>query len=84
MLRETVARRARQSGGVKAKLGNALADDTDFIRKLKPRLIAVRARGEAPKRSGGMSPWAVVGVALVAGYVLAKTIDWRSHAHPRD
>lgn len=38
-----------------------------------------------PKRSGGgPSPWLVVGVALVAGIVLAKAIDWRSHAQPRD
>jgi hypothetical protein len=25
----------------------------------------------------------VVGVALAAGYVLAKFVDWRGHAHPR-
>jgi hypothetical protein len=30
-----------------------------------------------------MSPWLVVGAALLGGYVLAKAIDWRSHAHPR-
>ena len=38
-----------------------------------------------PKRSGGgPNPWLVVGAALVAGVVLAKWIDWRGHAHPRD
>jgi hypothetical protein len=36
------------------------------------------------KKSGGPSPWLVVGVALAAGIVLAKWIDWRGHAHPRD
>jgi hypothetical protein len=36
------------------------------------------------KKSGGPSPWLVVGVALAAGSVLAKWIDWRGHAHPRD
>jgi hypothetical protein len=36
------------------------------------------------KRSGGINPWAVVGIALLAGYALAKTIDWRGHAHPHD
>jgi hypothetical protein len=42
------------------------------------------SRPTAPsRRSGGLSPWAVLGVAFVAGYVLAKTIDWRGHAHPR-
>lgn len=44
------------------------------------------ARPTAPKakRSGGPSPFLVVGAALAAGYVLAKIIDWRGHAHPRD
>jgi len=97
-------------GGVKAKLAGPLAEDADFIRKLKPSLIKARAKGEAPtnqqpgraplsptgpqlgrrpkrKREGGGGgphPFVVVGVALVAGIVLAKWIDWRGHAHPRD
>ena len=37
-----------------------------------------------PKDSGGPNPWLVVGVALAAGIFLAKWIDWRGHAHPRD
>jgi hypothetical protein len=36
------------------------------------------------KRGGGPNPWLVVGAALAAGIVLAKWIDWRGHAHPRD
>src|ERR671936_2955138 len=41
--------------------------------------------GKRPKaEGGGPSPWLVVGVALAAGIVLAKWIDWRGHAHPRD
>ncbi len=36
------------------------------------------------KKQGGPSPWIVVGAALAAGIVLAKWIDWRGHAHPRD
>ncbi len=36
------------------------------------------------KKSAGASPWIVVGAALAAGIVLAKWIDWRGHAHPRD
>lgn len=98
-------------GGSKAKLASSLADDAEFLRKLKPSLIAARAKGQAPTnekpgqgrvtpagpqlgdrpkpakkkgRSGGPSPWLVIGVALVAGIVLAKAIDWRGHAHPRD
>ncbi len=100
---ETLVTEAQSSGGVKAKVGAAFADDPDFVRKLKPTLIAARVKGELPsddapaapsgpqvsrpaapsRRSGGLSPWAVLGVAFAAGYVLAKAIDWRGHAHPR-
>src|SRR5207302_2471144 len=34
--------------GLKGKLAQPLADDAEFLRKLKPSLIAARARGEAP------------------------------------
>jgi hypothetical protein len=37
-----------------------------------------------PKRNGGPPPVVIVGAALVAGILLAKVIDWRGHAHPRD
>ena len=36
-------------GGVKAKLAQPLADDAEFLRKLKPSLIKARAKGRAPK-----------------------------------
>jgi len=93
---------------VKAKVGEALAEDPDFLRKLKPSLIAARAKGELPtdepagsapsapsgpqlprpkkakaKKRGGLSPWLVIGAAVAVGYVAAKMIDWRAHAHPR-
>jgi hypothetical protein len=42
------------------------------------------SRPKAKKQSGGPSPWIIVGAALAAGIVLAKWIDWRGHAHPRD
>jgi hypothetical protein len=101
---EGFVREAQRSGGVKAKVGEALAEDPEFLRKLKPSLIAARAKGEAPtdepspsapsgpqlvrprprpKKSGGLSPWLVIGAALAGGYVLAKVLDWRGHAHPR-
>jgi hypothetical protein len=37
-----------------------------------------------PKRRGGPNPFLVIGAAVVAGVVLAKVLDWRGHAHPRD
>ena len=36
-------------GGIKDKLAEELADDAEFLRKLKPELIKRRARGEAPR-----------------------------------
>jgi len=98
-------------GGSKAKLADSLAEDAEFLRKLKPSLMVARAKGLAPTnekhgqgrvapsgpqlgnrptrqkrkgKGGGPSPWLVIGVALFAGIVLAKAIDWRGHAHPRD
>jgi hypothetical protein len=103
-----IADRAAAEGGVAAKLAEPLAEDAAFLRKLKPSLIAARAKGEAPmnqpagsgtpaaptqpqlgprpkrKKGGGPNPFLVVGAALVAGIVIAKVIDWRGHAHPRD
>ncbi|HET7855297.1 MAG TPA: hypothetical protein VFL41_02460 [Gaiellaceae bacterium] len=40
--------------------------------------------GKPKPRGGGPSPFLVIGAALAAGVLLAKVIDWRSHAHPRD
>ena len=41
--------------------------------------------GKRPKRPGrGPSPLLVVGIAFATGIVLAKIVDWRVHAHPRD
>jgi hypothetical protein len=54
----------------------------------RPRFAPSRPQlGSRPKRKsngGGPNPWVVVGAALVTGIVLAKWIDWRGHAHPRD
>jgi len=131
---QQLARKAAGRGdGVGEWLSEELGADAEFLRKLKPSLIAARARGEnAPEpekpaaaeeagadgprdyaapppppppqpppprpeakakakkknkrktKSGGPSPILVVGAALVAGIVVAKMIDWRGHAHPRD
>jgi len=35
-------------------------------------------------RTRGPNPFLVLGIAFAAGIVLAKVIDWRGHAHPRD
>jgi hypothetical protein len=173
---QELSRKARAKGGFVAKFADELAEDAEFLRKLKPSLIAARARNEPPKaervgsepmnepvgwnsasepvgstsafeplgtsspgtsspgsssrpesldstsplepaggapthepvtarleapsapplsaprpsrppkkkRQGGPNPFVVAGIALAAGIVLAKVIDWRGHAHPRD
>ena len=46
-------------GGLKAKLAEPLADDADFVRKLKPSLIKARAKGDAPtNQKPGRAPLA--------------------------
>jgi hypothetical protein len=109
---QALANSMAAEGGVKGKLAQPLADDAEFLRKLKPSLIKARAKGQAPRnqtpgagtvaptgpqlgkrpqpktpsgaRRGGPNPWLVVGVALATGIAIAKWIDWRGHAHPRD
>ena len=112
---QSLANSMAAEGGFKAKLAEPLAEDAEFLRKLKPSLIKARAKGNAPtnqapqsggsvapsgpqlgkrpapkkaKRRGGSrggpNPWLVAGVALATGIFLAKWIDWRGHAHPRD
>jgi hypothetical protein len=106
---QSLADRAAADEGLEHKLAQPLADDADFLRKLKPSLMKARAKGELPKDAppghgvaapsgpqlgkrpkpkhngggSGPSPFLVVGVALAAGIVLAKWIDWRGHAHPK-
>ena len=110
---EHLSRKAAAKGGFAAKLADGLAEDADFLRKLKPSLIRARAKGRAPitrasdrepqapsepqiaaprrqpkakgrPRRGGPNPFLVAGLALAAGIAIAKVIDWRGHAHPRD
>ena len=103
---QELADKAAASGGVKAKLGEELAEDASFLRKLKPSLMVARAKGQAPtnqKPGGGTvapagpqlgkrpkpdgsgpNPLVVIAAALAVGILLAKIIDWRGHAHPRD
>jgi hypothetical protein len=47
----------------------------------KPRSERKRKK-RGPKR--GPNPFLVAGLALAAGIAVAKVIDWRGHAHPRD
>jgi uncharacterized membrane protein YedE/YeeE len=46
---EDLSGKAAAKGGLTRKLADELADDAAFLRKLKPSLIAKRAKGELPK-----------------------------------
>ena len=49
----------------------------------QPPPAAAKQEAKA-KRTGGPNPFLVVGIALAAGIVIAKVIDWRGHGNPRD
>ncbi len=38
---------------------------------------------DRPAEAAKPRPWALLGGAAGVGYLLAKAIDWRGHAHPR-
>ena len=104
---DQLSQEAATSDGIKAKIADELADDADFLRKMKPSLVKERIKGNEPVEpaggaspppkplprprpkakkpgSGGPSPILVLAVAFAVGYALAKVVDWRGHAHPRD
>jgi hypothetical protein len=106
-LQQLAQRAADRGDGIGEWLAAELTEDAAFLRKLKPSLIAARARGEAPttepppqappmpppatkpkkarkQTGGGPSPLLVVGAAFAVGILVAKMVDWRGHAHPRD
>jgi hypothetical protein len=50
-----------------------------------PRAPSKPQLSKRPKKGGGgPNPWLVLGAALVVGIGIAKVIDWRGHAHPRN
>jgi hypothetical protein len=44
--------------------------------------LAERPKPKRPRK--GLNPWLVLGGAIIGGYFIAKVVDWRGHAHPRD
>ena len=47
------------------------------------RLAAPSGPQHGPRKTKGPNPFVVAGTAFGVGSLLAKLIDWRSHAHPR-
>ena len=46
--------------------------------------LGKRPKPKRQKSGGGPNPLLVAGVCFAVGIALAKWIDWRGHAHPRD
>ena len=49
-----------------------------------PTAPQLGARPKPKGKGASPNPLLIVGAAFVAGIVIAKVIDWRGHAHPRD
>jgi hypothetical protein len=58
---EELSERTAAAGGLKARLSGELAEDAVFLRKLKPSLMAARAKGEAPTNERPGEPRAAPG-----------------------
>ena len=63
--------------------GQAPTNEEPTMPRTAPSAPQIKAKRPRKKRKGP-NPFLVAGVALAAGIVLAKVIDWRGHAHPRD
>jgi hypothetical protein len=70
---------------VKARAkGNAPTNQEPPPAPSGPQLGSGPKRKKKRKGGKGPAPLLIVGAALVAGIVVAKVVDWRGHAHPRD
>ncbi len=58
---------------------NQKPEDTDVMAPSGPQIGKPAKPG-----GGGPNPLVIVAAALAAGILLAKLIDWRGHAHPRE
>lgn len=63
--------------------GEAPTDGRPGHEPVAPAAPQLGRRSNPMRGRGGVNPLLVVGAAFAAGIVVAKVIDWRSHAHPR-
>ena len=70
--------------------GELPTDDAPARPRTAPAGPQMSKRPKPKKRTdgggggGGPSPFLVIALALAAGVALAKFVDWRGHAHPKD
>jgi hypothetical protein len=60
--------------------GEAPTDGKPGGQPVSPPTPKARSR----KKGGGPNPFVVVAATFAIGVLVAKVIDWRSHAHPND
>ena len=63
---------------MKGEAPTNLEPGQDVVAPTAPQL------GKRPRTRGGPNPFLVLGAAFALGVAVAKIIDWRGHAHPRD
>jgi hypothetical protein len=76
-------RKLKPSLMVKRAKGEAPTDEKPGEPRRAPAGPQLGERPKSKKRKGP-SPWVVLGGTIIGGYFLAKIVDWRGHAHPRD
>ena len=70
---------------VRARIrGEAPIDEQPGSGVVAPARLAAPAATGTPQSGAGPNPFLVVGASFAAGILLAKVVDWRGHAHPRD
>jgi len=77
-------RKLKPSLMVKRAKGEAPTNDKPGQPRRAPAGPQLSERPKPKAKRQGPSPWVVLGGAIVGGYFLAKVVDWRGHAHPRD
>jgi hypothetical protein len=87
-----LSERAATAGGPAARLAEPLAQDAVRLRRMSSNIAAehVQETGQTEAQSNGRrsrrrgpSPFLFIGVAFVAGVVLAKMLEWRTDVEPR-
>jgi len=77
-------RKLKPSLMVKRAKGEAPTNEKPGEPRRAPAGPQLGTRRKPKSKRKGPSPWVVLGGAIVGGYFLAKVVDWRGHAHPRD
>jgi len=69
---------------IKARARGKQAKDAPPSAPSGPQLESSSPKKKRRRSRKGPPPVVIVGAALAVGVILAKVIDWRGHAHPRD